>query len=364
MAKQIKTIIDKSIFDKICQKYFQDNNVYIKTKNGDLEIKYFGYSSDGNAAFKIPYLKNMAKDNLIIARKVGETIHAHVRFVEKQEDDMFIFYIKQFQIINIERSEERKSLEGEGKKGKEIIFVTNVISDFIIQNILSLYIKKVDDIKDSLKLEIGEAFKNFKIFFCNEGSSDVRMKFFQSKRKIIYIPSINSKDDEKNKEFNYYINNIYARDFSLQNKKELISEISIPIMYKMKLPYGYIQINHTEPLNKTAFNLIKRVAVSIDMAIAKENIFPPANEKIIVSNITNDGFGIVFKDRKFIRYFKTNSYVYLEMLLPDSKRASIMAIVRNISILENKVIRVGFQIDEIDALSEVHYREFVENIKS
>ncbi len=363
MSKQIKTITDKNIFEQICNKFFKDNNVYLKTQNGDLAIKFFGYS-DGIAAFKVPYIKNITENCLIFVRRGSDTIHAHVKFHDKQEDDMFLFYVENFQIINIERREERKSVEGEGsKEGKEIIFVTNVISDFIIQNTLGIHVKKVDSIKETIKYEVGNAFQKIKIFFCNEGASDVRMKYFQDAREVIFIPNIQDKETG-NKKLNFYVNNIYGRDYSLQNKRELISEISVPLMYKMKLPYGYIQANHSVQLTESSLSIVKRIAIMIDEMFNRDKIFPQSNDKFLVSNLAKSGFGIVFKDRKFIRYFKEDCHVYLDVLLPDNKRASILSVVKNITILENKVIRVGFQIDDIDALSEVHYEEYVESFSS
>ena len=52
MAELIKTITDKSLFEKIFYKFFFKNNVFLKTKSGDLKIDFFGYT-DGMAALKI-----------------------------------------------------------------------------------------------------------------------------------------------------------------------------------------------------------------------------------------------------------------------------------------------------------------------
>ncbi len=361
--QQIQTVTDASLFENICNQYFMDNDVYIKTKSGDLQIKYAGYS-DGRAAFKIPYVKNIAENCLLITRKGDNTLHSVVKFTEKQEDGVFIFRIMKCQIITIVRTEERKSLESKTGSGKDVIFVTNVISDFIIQNTLALHEKRVEDIKDGIISEFGKTFKQIKIFFSNEGSTDARMKHFQKTRQIIFVPDFRTKELENDEKMKFFINNIYAKDYYLQNRKELISEISIPVLCKMKLPYGYIQINNTEPLNEATLTILKKVASRIDETLSREQFFPRAAEKMLVSNVTMNGFGIVFKDRLYIRYFKVNSFVHVDMLLPGNKKASILAIVRNITILENKVIKVGFQVEEIDALSEVHYQEFVDTLNA
>ena len=38
-----------------------------------------------------------------------------------------------------------------------------------------------------------------------------------------------------------------------------------------------------------------------------------------------------------------------------------MAMVKNIALMDNKIIKIGCSIEEMDALSEVNYEEFLDN---
>ena len=85
-------------------------------------------------------------------------------------------------------------------------------------------------------------------------------------------------------------------------------------------------------------------------------------DRLLVSDVSYSGMGVVFRDRKYIRSFKENSYIYYDILLPENKKASMLSIVKNIELMENKIIKVGFAIKDVDALSEVYYQEFLESI--
>jgi hypothetical protein len=364
MSDQIKTISDKSNFEIIYNKFFQKNDIFLKTKNGDLKIQFFGYSN-GIAAFKIPYIKTISGNCLIFTRSGNNTIHALMKFSEKQEDNMFLFITEKFQIIFRARGEARKSLEGIDKgTSKSIIFATNLISYSMIQNSLAMESKKIERIKEYVGKELSEAFNFAKIFFCNEGKGDSRMQYFFKNKKPIYIPQIISDTPGKSdtEKLNFYINTIYAKDHFLQSKREYISEISVPILYRLKMPYGYIQINNKNIFTSSTLSLAKKFAISIDDLLNKEKVFPKSEEKLIISNMSKNGLGIVFKERKYIRYFKENNLVYFDILLPEKKIASVLAIVRNIALLDNNIIMIGCSIEEIDALSEVNYDEFLESL--
>jgi hypothetical protein len=366
MPDQIKTISEKATFEKILIKFFQNNNVFLKTKTGDLKIQFVGYSND-IAAFRIPFLKSISGNCLIFTRIESNTIHALVKYQEKQGEDIFTFIINKFQIITRARGEERKTI-GTPQRGqsKDIIFVTNLISHSIIQNSLAMETKKIERIKEFVQKQMSEAFNYVKIFFCNESKVDSRMNYFTTNKRPIFIPQIanTEKEESSQEKYNYYINNIYSKDHFLQNRTEYISEISVPLLYKLKMPYGYIQLNNTNILSSSTLTIAKKFAVTIDELLNKENVFPRSAEKLIVSNVSRNGIGIVFKERKYIRYFKEHNSVYFDLLLPESKTASILAIVRNITIMENNIILIGCSIEEIDALSEVNYSEFLDTIPS
>lgn len=362
MSEQIQTITDKAQFKDIFYKYFIDGNIYLKAKNGDLKIKFLGYSSD-QVAFRIPLIKNLYGNCLIFTRRESTIIYAQLKFLEKQEDESFVFIPVKMQLISQERREDRQSVSSEGA-GKSIIYITNIISDFIMENTLSMEARKVDRIKEILRTDIEKHFPHIRIFFFNEGASDPRMKHFANMNAPIFITDINKKPEEREMTgYNNYMSNVYAKDYQLQNRKQLISEASVPFLFRGKIPYGYIQVNNTTVMPESVLTIIKRLATGADELIQKQKLFPISDAKLLVSDVSRNGLGVVFKDRMFIRYFKERCQVFFDLMLPDAKKANIHAEVRNIILMENKIIKIGCEIKEMDALSEVNYEEFLDSTK-
>jgi hypothetical protein len=104
--------------------------------------------------------------------------------------------------------------------------------------------------------------------------------------------------------------------------------------------------------------------MSADEIINRTKFFPVSEEKLLVADMSKNGLGVVFKDRRFIRYFKERCQVFFDLILPEEKKAAIHAEIRNIVLMENKIIKIGCEIKEMDALSEVNYEEFLETTQT
>ena len=129
------------------------------------------------------------------------------------------------------------------------------------------------------------------------------------------------------------------------------------------IPYGYIQVNNSKPMDDTHITVVKRLAVLINDHLVKEQIFVPSKDRFLLIDVSKKGLGIVFKDRRQLRYFVKDSRLVLEMSLPDSNKVTMTVIVRNTIFHESGSIKVGLEISNIDAISEVNYDEFLEGMK-
>lgn len=358
MSELIQTVTDKNQFEKIFYEFFLKSGVHLKSKSGDVKIAFFGYSG-GMAAFKIPFLQSVPESCIIYTRKETSLIYCHLKYAEKQEEDLYLFHPLQFQFISAARREDRMDINA-AAEGKRILTVTGLITDFIIQNSLAMETRKVDNIREMVQFGLEKQFKYIKTYFCNEGMSDVRLRYFYDNKMPIFMPDFNAKPEaDGEKSFNFYMNNIYSKDYLLFNRRLVISEISVPVLYKTMIPCGYIQVNGITPMSGEDLGQVKKVAAAAEEQFRVMKVFPAYEEKLLVSDISKKGLGIVFKERRLIRYFKENSSVFFNLQLPQGKKAAVLAVVRNISLMDNKVIKIGCQIREMDALSEVHYEEFL-----
>ena len=343
---------------EIFNRYFSGRLAFIKSGNGNLNVKYFGYTA-GMVAFRIQSAKKFFDECLIFTKYNEYLIYAYLKFAEKQEDTLYLFRPIKVQIIFSKRRENRRKIEFENES-KEVVYISNVLPDFIINNSLALTQKQMDLIKETVVFDLKNLFDYNRIFMINEKANDPRMNYFLEDKTPIVIANLKTKPQKNHeKMFNHYTSHIYPEDFYLSQRKNLISEISVPVLYEALLPYGYIQVNNTTLLTEPGVAGVKRMALILENLIKKNKVFPVSAERLLVSDVSMHGIGIVFNERKFIRNFKDGSQVYLKLLLPEDKGASIVAVVRHIGFMENKIIKIGLEIKEIDDLSRGNYDEYL-----
>ncbi|MCU0847136.1 MAG: hypothetical protein MUD12_04545 [Spirochaetes bacterium] len=305
MSSSIKTISDKAQFPEIFSKYFSKSNVYIKTKNGNIAVQYLGYLDD-NVAFRIPRIKSISDKIVVYTRNDTSTYYLSLKLLERNEDT-FIFLPVLIQVITEARQEERKEVDGD-RSEKKIIYLSNIISDFSIKTGLTMSEKKLDGVKEVFMDDIRGNFEINRIVFVHEAKNDPRMKYFLDTKSVLLIENTNEKPKgEKEKIFNFYMNEIYSRDFKLMSNKELISEASVPLLYRGLIPYGYIQANNRVSMNESDLSALKKYANSLNEHIKTSGLFHVANEKFLVSDISKKGIGIAYKDRRLTRYFREGS---------------------------------------------------------
>ena len=359
MAESIKTVTDRSQFPTLFNNLFSGENVFLRTRSGDLKIHYLGYSSD-NVAFRIPRVKSVPEKVIVQTMTQTSTIYASLKYIENSEDT-FVFLPVKVQIIIQSRREDRKLLNIEGG-GKNIIYISNIMSDFNIKNSLSMSDKKIDNVKEITEFDLQKQFELIRIVFMNEFKNEFRAPHLFNDKKIIMIYNLNEAPDPKHEnEYNYYINNIYSRDYSLSRQNKYISEASVPIYYRGIIPYGYVQVNNTKPMTDGHLAVVKRTAVVINELLKKDRVLEPINTRVLVSDISKGGLSIVFRERRMVSNFIQGSLACFDMMLPTRKKATIGATVRNVQFLENSVIKVGMEITYIDAISEVNYDEFLDS---
>lgn len=357
MADQIKTVTDREQFQFLLDNFFAGNPVYIKTSSGSLNLQYLGYS-DGNVAFRIPLVKSLPENVVVFTRHKTNTIYLSMKHVERNEDT-FIFIPIKFQIISESRKEDRKLVGIEG--GKSIIYMNNLITDYNIERALSTAEKKIDKIKEMAEFELKKKFDHLKIVFMHEAKADTRLKHVLSTSSPIFMANLNvDPEPGKEEEYNFYINNIYKSDISLSSRNKYISEATVPILYNTIIPYGYLQVNSTQPISDGMFEVCRRMGIVIDQLLVKNKLFSPMEEKFLVADMSKNGLGFVFREKRHIRNFQENGKLSFDIMLPTQKKAIIGATVRNISFLENGVIKVGCEITKMDETSRMNYEEFVQ----
>ena len=65
-----------------------------------------------------------------------------------------------------------------------------------------------------------------------------------------------------------------------------------------------------------------------------------------------------------IPYYKKDNYVSLDIIFPSSKTASVLADVKHLEMMQNKIIKVGFEIKDMDTASLKNYEHFLGSINT
>ncbi len=356
MPDQIKTVTNSEQFRFLFDNFFNGHQIYVKTSSGALGLQYLGFS-DGEVAFRIPHVKSFPENAIVFTRHSGHTIYLSMKYIEKSEDT-FVFIPVKFQIISESRKEDRKLVDIEG--GKSVIYMNNFISDYIIQRGLATSQKKIDKIKEIAEFELKKKFDHVKMIFIHEARSDPRLNHVLNKGTLLYIPDLNvNPDPGLEEDYNYYLENIYRMDISLSSRHRYVSEVLASVVYNSIIPYGYLQVNSSKSLSEGMSEVCKRMAIVIDQLFKKNNLFSPLDTRFLVADLSKSGMGFVFRDKKFIRYFEEKSRISYDIMLPTRKKAVIGAIVRNITFLDNNIIKVGCEINSMDENSRANYDEFI-----
>lgn len=357
MINDINTITDRGSFDRIINDFFIGKKVYAKVNGKNVEVKFLKQSVS-LPAVRFPAEVNVPDKCLIFTRHKNAVICAHLSKCS-QKNNIYTFNPIKFQILTADRKEERMPI-GKIKIEKRIIFATNIMTDFLIFNSLEEGKQKIKRIKEIIQYDNGHNYDFLKIFFCNEGMNDPRMKYFYKERTPIFIADINKKEDDKKRDRSKeYIYNIIAGDSHFTGDVNYTSEVSVPILLNEKIPYGYLQVNSTNPLSASVLPVVMRIASMIEQLTQKCKIFSALNNKLLISDISQRGLGAIFQEKDLIPHYRENSYVTLDMMLPSNKKASLLADVRHLDIMQNNVFKVGFEIKDMDTMSMDNYDKFL-----
>jgi len=361
MTDKIKTVTDKSQFGFLLENFFKGASVFIKTTSGDIPLQYMGHSED-RIAFQIPLVKTSPDNVVVFTRRNNNTIYLSMKYIERNED-VFVFTPVQFQILTAVRKEERTSLDSVA--GKNIMYINNLITDYIIERSLAAIDRKIDKIKDYAVYELKKYFDHVKIVFMSGNKPDNRLRHIKNTSQSIYMPNLNV-DPEKSQEdaHNHYINYIYRSDIAISSRNKFIAEASVPILYNNAIIYGYIQVNSTKPIEEDLYEYVKKMSIVVNHLMVKQQMLQPLPEKFLLTDISHSGLSFVFKEKKILRYFEEGSRINFDILFPTKKSAVIGAIVRNIRHLENRIIKVGCEIFDMDNTSRMNYEEFVQSTET
>lgn len=355
---EIQTITQRSNFKQYFQEYFYNHNTYVKTQSGNIEVSYLGFF-DGITALRFPVALNNINNCLLFSRVHTNIGVALLNLFSQKDNDVFYYSPQKFQIISKPRKETR---QGVNIHNQNIVYLHEIMSENIMIESLNQKKSKINDIKEVLMFQKKDFCRELKIFFINEDPNDPRMKYFKRGNSKIEIRDSGNIDKTKSSMYEYYVTNILPRDKDLKVKKEITSEVSIPLLWNKSIPFGYIQVNASKNISVSQVTIIKRMAALAENMAKELKLFYNINQRFILSDISPGGFSIVFSDRRFVKVFKENNLISVDMHLPGKINATILASVRHLDILSTGFVKVGFMNVKMDDINSEYYKKFLSSL--
>lgn len=365
MADAAVKITDKKVIYETFRTRFKKGRIFIKTTELNIQAEAFSFE-DGVITVAAPDADYKLNSVIFYIRDNDEVVFSHAVLKFKNDNGMPVYEPLDIQILKIPRKEERKNVAAVDTSGKVPLYVSNIISDFIIHECLELSKRKVDLVRDELLKKLQKIYPDSNIVFINDKANDPRMAYFKDKRKPYFIKKISDIDDpgklKSDEELNYFKTSIFPKETQVHQSK-MSSEISVPLLYKMMMPFGYVKSASFKGFNDEDYSVIRKFGMSASTVYTNDKqIITSSDDKIAVTDLSMSGLGIFFKEKVLIKHFKEKSLIIFSIFMPDKKQATMLCAVRNISLIKNYIYRIGCEILNIEALGEVYYSEYLEGV--
>lgn len=356
MNPEVKKITDRNIMYDYLKNVFVRKPVFLKTKDFNIETESFTFNENG-IVFKTSEQFQDEVVNLYV-RNGMELDLARAKIISSSAGD-YKCDVYEILIMNVPRKEQRAAVGGDNTPGQKI-YISGIISDFTLKMNFEDNRKKITAFRDDFEEKLGKKYARAKIYIISEQKLDARMDYFSNEKKPYFIRDITEKPDENDEQHKYYVNVIYPEN--RDQDKRLISEIAVPFLYKYMLPFGYLRVNGMKPLTDDDYSALKKTGMNISTYFTNDKTYiRSATDTIPITDISMTGFGVVFKERSLIKYFKENSCFIMTAFLPGNKSSTALSQVKNISIMKNGIYRVGCSIMNFDPIGEVNYMEYLES---
>jgi hypothetical protein len=337
---------------------FSGKTVFMKYFNNDIRVKCHGYSV-GHVVIAIPYIKSIPDPVVIFSFDDNNIIHLNLKKTAAIQQDLFQFAITRCYLVPSSRNQNRSTIELTSAN-KNIIYITNLITETMINNSLIISHNKINAIFSYAEKKMREKFLFVKMTTAMEIPHDPRMQYIYTNNEGYIVSRLGKHVFKKTPAYEYYMNYIYPGERTIKTGMYRISEAIFPISYKGKIPYGYLRINKETEFSENDITMAENLIKSIEKHFYKIDVFPVIKEKILVQDISSGGFSTLQNQKKNARIFKNGNLVCCDMVLPGRGEINILGKITYNKNKENGLIRSGMKIEKISAEEKstlMHYLE-------
>ncbi len=239
--------------------------------------------------------------------------------------------------------------------------VSGITSLQEIGEVVKLNHRAITSLKEALEQQLSGKFAAVNIHIYSGGIINRRLEFLSALPRVIFY---NKGQPPKSSDYfphDDFENKIFGHDRNIM--PDIQSEITVPIVYKGKLPFGYVQVNSLKPLSEGVVRAIKKLAINLEYKIRK---LPAAWEVNIDGNIIDlsaVGLSFDFAVRDHAKHFHPQKSVFLNMTMPGEKPIQALAEVKHQDFVSGKNW-VGLAFHNMDALSEIALEDVLDKLKN
>lgn len=324
---------------------FSGKTVLMKYYNNDIRVQCHGYSV-GHVVIAIPYLKAIPDPAVIFSFDDNNIIHLNLKKTAAIQQDLFQFAITRCYLVPSSRNQNRSTIELTSEN-KRLIYITNLITETMINNSLIISHNKINTILSYAEKKMKQKFLFVKMTTASEIPHDPRMQYIYSNNEGYVVSRIGKHNFTKTPAYEYYMNYIYPAERTIKTGMYRISEAIFPLYYKSKIPYGYLRINKETEFTEAEISIAENLIRSIENHFCKMNIFPVMKDKILVQDISSGGFSTIQHQKKNVRLFKNGNMVCCDIVLPGRGEINILGKITYNKSRDNGIIRSGMKIEKI-----------------
>lgn len=237
-------------------------------------------------------------------------------------------------------------------------FMTNLTSAKEIAFVIENHKKKISGfVTNFFDGELKGLVPYHKIFLAAGDSTDIRLKHLvKNPRMIYYTPE----PPEKFNPRQYFPQDTYLEEIQKSDLKvpsNLKAEFTIPILYKTKLPIGYIQVNMPRFVDDVMIQTIKKIGVALETQLRKVGLQFEEARPLPVQKIDMKQLVMEISDRMLLRHFQPGLAVLFRVQKGQESLGQFSAVVEESANLGGGKTRVTLDFQEMDAMSELNLEE-------
>lgn len=263
--------------------------------------------------------------------------------------------ILQPQVLEITEDAKKDVVETGNAAG---FFVTNLTTSKEIAFVVEANRKKINSfVLNFFDSEIKNLVPYHKIFLASGEATDFRLKQLVKNPRIIYYSPLPPPDFKPKQYFpaETYVEEIQKNEFKVP--AALKCEVTIPILYKQKLPIGYLQTNMPKHLDDATFQALKKIATALETQLRKMGLVFEEQKPIAVQKINMKQVEFEVVDRLLLRHFQAGLVLLFRIQKGQESLGQFSATVAGNTNLGGGRTKILLDFQDMDAMPELNLEE-------